>query len=122
VAERFKHATTQPNWTRLRGAISQQLKPDDPPEPAAARLPATVRKLIDDTTAASRNVEQVYQELLALVKALNQEEQRHLAEGLTEEELALFDLLVNKPEIKLAQKRRQAVKKAAHELLSAQRW
>ena len=47
---------------------------------------------------------------------LNEEEQRAVGEQLTEEELALFDLLT-KPEMELTAKERAQVKKTARELL-----
>jgi len=118
LAERFKTGHQRTELERLRGAISQQLNQMIRLNRQRMDYRQQFEKLIGAYNSGSSNVVQVYQELLTLVKALNQEEQRHLAEGLTEEELALFDLLVNKPEIKLTNKERQAVKKAAHELLA----
>lgn len=47
---------------------------------------------------------------------MSDEEKRHVALGLTEEELAIFDLLT-KPEPKLTRKEEQQVKKVARDLL-----
>lgn len=118
LAERFKKGHQRTELERLRGAINQQLGHMIRLNRQRMDYRQQFDKLIDQYNSGSRNIEQIYQELLALVKALNEEEQRHLAEGLTEEELALFDLLVNKPEIELTPKERQAVKKAARELLA----
>ena len=53
-----------------------------------------------------------------VIKSGDQKDAGGFHRPLTEEELALFDLLVNKPEIKLTNKERRAVKKTAHELLA----
>lgn len=74
------------------------------------------QRLIDDYNAGSMNVEEYYKRLLEFVKNLNNEEKRALTENLTEEELAIFDLLINPP-LKMTQKDIMAVKKTAHELL-----
>jgi type I restriction enzyme R subunit len=73
--------------------------------------------LIDEYNAGSKNVEQFYQELLDFVRDLSAEETRHVKEGLTEEELALFDLLT-KPAVKLTKAERVQVKNAARQLLN----
>ena len=49
-------------------------------------------------------------------RTLNEEEQRGIAEQLTEEELAVFDLLTQ-PEVKLSRSERAQVKQVAQELL-----
>ena len=64
----------------------------------------------------SLNVEEFFQRLLELAQQLNEEEKRGISEGLSEEELALFDILT-KPEMKLTEKGRKLVKKTARELL-----
>ena len=74
------------------------------------------QQLIDDYNAGSMNVEEYYRRLLEFVKGLNDEEKRSLSENLTEEELAIYDLLVNPP-VKMTQKEVLAVKKIAHVLL-----
>jgi type I restriction enzyme, R subunit len=57
------------------------------------------QKMIEAYDAGSQNVDQFFEELLKFAQSLSEEEQRGIAEGLTEEELALFDLLT-KPEPK----------------------
>lgn len=54
--------------------------------------------------------------LTEFAKNLSGEEQRAIKEQLSEEELALFDILT-KPEMHLTDKERKEVKKVAHELL-----
>jgi type I restriction enzyme R subunit len=76
-----------------------------------------LQRLIEEYNAGSKNVEIFFQELIELTQELSAEEQRTVAESLSEEELALFDLLT-KPEIELTEKERQQVKHAARDLLT----
>lgn len=75
------------------------------------------QKLIDDYNAGSMNVEEYYNRLLEFVKSLDHEEKRALSENLSEEELAVYDLLVKDTPIKMSQKDILTVKKIAHDLL-----
>jgi len=62
------------------------------------------------------NVEEFFNQLVAFAQSLSEEEQRRIAEQLSEEELAIFDLLT-KPDMQLSEQERQQVKKVARELL-----
>jgi type I restriction enzyme, R subunit len=74
------------------------------------------QRLIDEYNADSANVEIFFDKLLVLTQELNKEEQRTIAEHLSEEELAVFDLLA-RPHIKLSEKEKDTVKKVARHLL-----
>ena len=76
-----------------------------------------LQKLIDEYNAGSKNVEQFFAELKDFARSLTEEEQRAVAEGLTEEELALFDILT-KPEPALTKAEEAEVKKVCKELLA----
>lgn len=73
------------------------------------------KKLIDEYNKGM-NVEEFFAKLTDFVKELSAEEQRGVAEQLTEEELALFDILT-KPEFDMTDKEKQEVKKVARILL-----
>jgi type I restriction enzyme R subunit len=73
-------------------------------------------ELIEEYNAGSKNVELFFDELLAFTKKLSQEEQRAVAENLSEEELAVFDLLM-RPHPDLTDAEVKAVKIVARELL-----
>ena len=75
------------------------------------------QKLIDDYNAGSQNIEAFFSDLKDFAQALSAEEQRGIAEGLTEEELALFDILT-KPEPVLSKAEEAEVKKVCRELLA----
>lgn len=75
------------------------------------------QKMIDDYNAGSRNVEWFFNELINFAQELKLEDKRAISNNLTEEELAIFDLLT-KPEIKLTKEEELEVKQVARELLS----
>lgn len=73
--------------------------------------------LIASYKNGSGNIEQLFDELLALSESLNDEQTRHVRENLTEEELMVFDILTRSaPELSAAE--RDEVKKVAREMLS----
>lgn len=72
--------------------------------------------IIDEYNAGKLTMEQMYIQLVALTNELTAEEKRHLDENLTEEELAILDILT-KPEPKLSKKEFETVKAAAQRLV-----
>ena len=72
--------------------------------------------LIDGYNAGSRNIEELFAELVALSNSLSDEQQRHVRENITEEELVVFDILT-RPAPKLSTEESAEVKKVARELL-----
>ena len=74
------------------------------------------QELIDEYNSGARNVDAFFAALITLAQDLDEEEKRGIAEQLSEEELALFDLLM-KPDPKLSRKEKAAVKEVARELL-----
>ena len=101
---------------KLKGAINSKLK-------NLVRLNRTRRdylehfqKMIDEYNAGSMNIDEFFNRLVNFAQKLNEEEKRGIAEELSEEELAVFDLLT-KPEMKLTKKEESQVKKAARDLL-----
>ena len=73
-------------------------------------------QIIDEYNAGKLTMEQMYIQLVALTNDLTAEEKRHLDENLTEEELAILDILT-KPEPKLSKKEFETVKAAAQKLV-----
>lgn len=72
--------------------------------------------MIDEYNPGSSNIEEFFKQLIAFTKDLSEEEKRGIAENLSEEELAIFDLLT-RPEMKLSKKQEQQVKKVLKELI-----
>ena len=71
--------------------------------------------LIHEYNSGSRDLDAFFEELLVLAKELSEEDARAIKENLTEEELAIFDLLVKE---ELNPDEVDRVKKVAHELLA----
>jgi type I restriction enzyme R subunit len=70
-------------------------------------------ELIESYNAGSRSIEELFEELLKLSRNLSAEQQRHVRENMTEEELVIFDILT-RPAPDLSAE----VKKVALELLN----
>lgn len=70
--------------------------------------------ILQEYNNGSHNIDQIFEELIQLAKDLTEEEQRSAKENMTEEELAIFDLLLKDD---LNPKEREQVKKIAKDLL-----
>jgi len=75
------------------------------------------QKLIADYNAGTSNIDELWAQLFGLTQALSAEEARHMVEQLSEEELALFDLLAQ-PDVTLAKAEQEQVKQLARDLLA----
>jgi len=74
------------------------------------------QKMIEEYNSGSKNIEEFFKELQVFAQELDAEDKRHMREGLSEEELALFDILT-KPEMELTEKDKAEIKKVARSLL-----
>jgi len=72
------------------------------------------QKLIDEYNEGIKSIDEIFDELSSFAKELSEEEKRGLGERLTEEELAIYDLLF-KPNLK--KKELEKIKHIARELL-----
>ena len=118
LKERFTKGKKRTEAEKLKGQVHSKLK-------QMLRLNRTrmdylerFQKMIDEYNAGSLNIDEFFQRLLAFAENLNDEEKRSVAEQLSEEELALFDILT-KPRLDLSNKESKQVKKAARDLLEA---
>ena len=84
--------------------------------PSRRDLVEQLRRLIDDYNAGSFNVDEMLRRLQALSRQLSEEEQRTAREGLSEPELAVFDLLT-RPDPVLTDEEREEVKRVARKLM-----
>lgn len=78
---------------------------------------AKFEELIESYNAGSRNIDELLKELLALSRSLNEEQERHVREHLSEEELVIFDILT-RPAPALSGEERAELKKVAKNLLT----
>ncbi|MCZ7360990.1 MAG: DUF3387 domain-containing protein, partial [Candidatus Methanoperedens sp.] len=100
---------------KLRGAINRKLVQMVRLNKSRVNYLEKFQRLIDDYNSGSCNVETFFANLVEFAQGLNEEEKRGISENLTEEELAIFDLLI-KPEMTLSEQ--QEVKKVARDLLA----
>jgi type I restriction enzyme R subunit len=101
---------------KLKGQLSNKLKQMVVLNRIRIDFVEKLQQMIDEYNAGSMNVQMFFDQLIDLARELSEEEKRHIAERLTEEELAIFDLLT-KPEMTLTKKEEQAVKRVAGDLL-----
>ena len=111
-AKSHKRTETEKLRRLIEGKLAQMLKENS----SRVDLAEKFEKLIEEYNAGSQNIEVLFAELVKFARELTDEEKRHVAEGLTEEELALFDILT-KPEPTLTKAEEADVKKVCRELL-----
>ena len=115
LRERFRTQHKNIEAQRLRGAIDRKLS-------EMVRLNRTrmdYQKRFEQIIAeynAARDVDVWFEQLIAFTEELNEEEQRTIAEQLSEEELAVFDLLT-RPALELTEAERDKVKAISKQLL-----
>jgi type I restriction enzyme R subunit len=101
----------------LRAKIEDQLGEMVKRNPTRADMLERFQVMIAQYNAGSASVDQLFEQLLAFIRRMSEEEQRAVREGLDEEELAIFDLLT-KPEPKLTKPQEVTVKAIARKLLA----
>jgi type I restriction enzyme R subunit len=84
--------------------------------PTRIHLVEKLEKLVEAYNLGNLDVEVFFEALKKFIAEMEEEERRAAREGLTEEELAIFDLLT-KPEPKLTKAQEPEVKKVARDLL-----
>lgn len=101
---------------RLKAAVRAQLERMVRLNPMRADYLEKFQELIEGYNSGSRNIEEIFKELLALSQILTDEQTRHVRENLSEEELTILDILT-RPAPQLTTEERDEVKKVAHQLL-----
>ena len=94
LQDAFKQGRPRTAAQRLRSLLSARITALVRLNPSRVDLVERFEKLVADYNAGSINTEPFFQELLEFSQALTEEEARALSEGLTEEQLAVFDLLM----------------------------
>jgi type I restriction enzyme R subunit len=117
LQDAFRQGRPRTAAQRLRSLLSARLTALVRLNPVRVDLVERFEKLVADYNAGSMNTEMFFQELLQFGESLTQEEARSLSEGLTEEQLAIFDLLM-RPAPELSEDEKSQVKRVAEELLA----
>ncbi|MFN9871051.1 MAG: type I restriction endonuclease subunit R [Cyanobacteriota bacterium] len=117
LADKFKQKRNKKTeLEELKALIAAHLARMVQLNPTRANFREKFEALIASYNAGSRSVEQIYKDLVHLSLQLSQEQQRHIRENLSEEELAIFDILLQSaPD--LSDSERAKVKQSARELV-----
>ncbi len=113
--EESKHKNT--DLEVLKAAIRAQLEKLIRLNKTRIDFQTKFEELIDSYNTGSRTIEELFGELLNLSRGLSKEQERHVRENMSEEELVVFDILT-RPAPELSASERAEVKKVARELLS----
>ena len=111
----FEKGRKRTEAEKLKRAVGAKLQSMVTLNKTRTDLMEKFKKLIEEYNKGL-DVEGFFAKLTAFVKELSQEEKRGVTEKLSEEELALFDILT-KPEIDMTKAEKEAVKKVARNLL-----
>jgi type I restriction enzyme R subunit len=118
LANRFrasKHKNT--DLEVLKAAIRAQLEKLIQLNRTRADFAEKFEALIESYNAGSRSIEELLDELVKFSRNLTDEQERHVRENMTEEELAILDILT-RPAPELSTEERAEVKKVARALLN----
>jgi len=109
-----KHKNT--DLEALKAAVRRKIEQMVRVNRTRADYAERLNELINEYNDGSRNIEDTFKELLKLSQDLTSEEERHVREKLTEEELVILDILT-RPAPVLSTEERGEIKKVAKELL-----
>lgn len=108
---------TRAESDRLAQLLRQRATRAATRNPTRYELVERIEELIEEYNAGSVNIDEYLRRLLELSETLSVEEERSVREGMTEEELAIFDLLT-RPDPVLTDEERDAVKASSKKLLA----
>ncbi|MBI2432541.1 MAG: DUF3387 domain-containing protein, partial [Candidatus Hydrogenedentes bacterium] len=118
LRQRFQESTHKnTDLEVLKAAIRARLERLIRMNPTRADFQEKFEQLIEAYNQGSRGIEELFNELLELSRSLTEEQQRHVRENMTEEELVIFDILT-RPAPDLTAEERVELKKVARELLA----
>lgn len=117
LQKKFEEGKKATETERLKGQIEKKLNTMVRQNKGRLDFLEKFQKLIESYNASSYNLDGFFKELMRYAQSLTEEEQRAHRENLTEEELAIFDLLTQ-PAPELSDKEKEEVKKVAKELLA----
>lgn len=116
LAEKFGFKAKNIETEKLKNETEARLKKLFELNKTRVDLAEKFQRLIEEYNAGSKNIEEFFNELVAFARELDEEEQRAVREEMSEEELAIFDLIV-RPGPELTQNEVKQVKIAARDLL-----
>ncbi len=118
LAKKFKKSKSKnTDLEMLKAAIAAMLERMIRQNPSRRDFQRKFEELIGAYNGGSKNIEELFDELVSLSRDLSEEQNRHVRENLTEDELTVLDILT-RPGPELTEKERAEVKKVAHALLA----
>jgi len=114
LKKQFEKKKSNTDIERLKNIISFKIREMIKLNITRVDFQEKFQKLVDEYNLGSLNQEMFFNELIKFSNNLNEESRRKIVEGLTEEELALFDKLKKKD---LSERDKNKVKKVSKELL-----
>ncbi len=114
---RFNTCGKRTEAEKLQGMIERKLRSMVQLNRSRMNYQETYQRMLDEYHSGQQSTEFHFAKLMELAEALTEEEKRGVKEGLSEEELAIFDLLT-KAEPNLTKKEETEVKAVAKELLN----
>ena len=122
LREEFAHATYKNiEIADLRAFIEQKLKLMLDQNATRSDFVQKLQDIIDRYNSGGSSTEDYFEDLMQFTKGIKAEEERHIREGLTEDELELFDLLKKDGLTKEEEKKvKLAAKSLLHRLLDEQ--
>jgi len=117
VAARFAGGKKRTEAERLRALVKAKVEELARLNPTRTEWMERFQELIDEYNAGSLNVETFFERLMVFARGLDEEEQRGLAEGLSDEQLAIYDLLT-RPGPDLPEVEKRQIKRVAEDLLA----
>lgn len=116
LQEQFNTGKKKTAAERLKALLETKVREMARVNQSRADLLLKLQTLIERYNSGSQNIDSWFEDLKAFLADVQQEEKRGLREGLSEDELAMFDILTS-PEPELTEKERDQVKRASKELL-----
>jgi type I restriction enzyme R subunit len=116
LRKRFEQGRKHTEAERLRSRVNSKLRQMVRLNKTRTEYQERLQRLIEEYNAGSLNIDLYFKALIKMAQELNEEDQRPIGEGLSEEELAVFDILI-KPDMTLTEKEKEEVKRLAKDLL-----
>src|SRR6266545_4732739 len=114
---KFEQGRKHTEVEKLKGTINAKLRQMIRLNKTRMNYLETFQNLIEDYNAGASNIDELWAQLFGLTQTLSAEEERHVVEQLSEEELALFDLLAQS-DVTLSKAEKEHVKQIARDLLA----
>ena len=116
LKKRFENGKKNTEVERLKSAIDRSISKMVSENRSRIDFRERFEELIAQYNSGSMNIDILFKELVDITQDLNEEDERHIREGLSQEELAIFDILT-RPEMDLSEQEINQVKLVCRSLL-----